>query len=79
MTAQNATQLLERLQSLKQQRRDGAIDLRTYYRELLALITSLVESLVDEIDEMDESDILLQTPLILLFIEEQIRKFGDRT
>jgi len=78
MTTQTANQLLERLQSLKQQRRDGAIDLRTYYREMLLLTNALIESLLDEIEKMDEADILLQTPLVLLFVEEQIRKFGDR-
>ncbi len=75
---ETAAQLSERLETLKEQRRTGKISNREYYAELLKLATSLVDSLVDEIDRMDDNSIRLQVPLVLVFLEDQIRKFGER-
>ncbi len=78
MVVQTAAQLTERLETLKAQRRAGEINNREYYAELLKLAASLVDSLVDEIDRMDDNSIRLQVPLVLVFLEDQIRKFGER-
>ncbi len=79
MVIQSAGELNTHLETLKEQRRSGAIDARTYYTELLKLASSLIESLTDEIDRIDERNIRLQIPLVLLFIEDQIQKFGERS
>ncbi len=76
---ETAAQLTERLNTLKEQRRTGEITNRVYYAELLKLTSSLMESLIDEVDHMDDSSIRLQVPLILVFLEDQIAKFGERS
>jgi len=79
MVIQSANDLHEHLEALKEQRRSQAIDARTYYTELLKLANSLIESLIDEVDRIDNRNIRLQIPLVLLFIEDQIQKFGERS
>ncbi len=78
MVAQTAAQLAERLRALKDQRKSGELDMRAYYKELLLLTGMLVESLVDEVADLSEEELLVQVPLLLVFIEEQVRKFGER-
>ncbi len=79
MMAETAAQLNTSLRNLKQQRRDGELTLADYYTALLHMVGELASSLTEEVHNMDEEEIALQVPLILLFVEEQIRKFGDRT
>ncbi|MDQ7028578.1 MAG: hypothetical protein Q9O62_01740 [Ardenticatenia bacterium] len=76
---ETAGELTERLNTLKAQRRAREIDNRMYYAELLKLTSSLMESLIDEVDRMDDSIIRLQVPLILVFLEDQIAKFDERS
>ncbi len=79
MTVQTASQLGETLKAIKQQRKDGDLTLAAYYRALLHLVGELTDSLADEVAGMSEEEIALQAPLLLLFLEEQIRKFGARS
>ncbi len=78
MTAQTADELDQRLRALKEQRREGTLDLTGYYKELLALAGMLIESLTEEVDKLSEEEVSIQVPLLLVFVEEQIRKFGNR-
>ncbi len=70
--------LKERLQTIKEQRKAGELSLNGYYQALLELAAALVESLGDEAEHLDEKEVRKQVPLILLFVEEQIQKFGER-
>ncbi len=79
MMTDTAVQLSARLKELKAQRKEGGLPLKAYYRELLEMVGRLAESLGQEVESLSEEEILLQTPLVLLFIEEQIRKFGERS
>ncbi len=75
---QTVGELEAHLREIKEQRRRGELSLGVYYKALLKLSVALVESLVDEAEHIDESEARKQVPLILLFLEEQIRKFGER-
>ena len=75
---ETAAQLAEHLQALKQQRRDREIDMRGYYQALLGLLAETTQSLTQEVDSMSDEEVMLQVPLVVLFLEEQVRKFGDR-
>ncbi len=79
MAVQSAAQLAETLRTLKQQRKAGEIPLAMYYRELLAMVSTLADTLTEEVGTMPEEEIAHQVPLMLLFLEEQIRKFGERS
>ncbi len=78
MTAQTADELDQRLRTLKEQRREGTLDLTGYYKELLVLAGMLIESLTEEVDKLNEEDVVTQVPLLLVFVEEQVRKYGER-
>ena len=71
-----AADRLQDLQALKEQRKQGAIDLLTYYKGLLKIAAELVQNLRDE--DISEEDAKKQIPLVLAFIEDQISKFSDR-
>ncbi len=77
--SQDSTQLAAAVRQLKIQRKEGEIDLKTYYQGLLQVVSELARSLADEVPAMSDEDIADQVPLILLFLEEQIRKFADRS
>ncbi len=79
MMAETAAQLHDTLRDLKAQRREGEVTLSDYYAALLRMVGDLATSLTEEVDKMDDEEIALQVPLILLFVEEQVRKFGERT
>ncbi len=78
MSIQTAAELAEHLRLLKQQRKARELDLTTYYRELLHMVSDLAAALTKEVEHMSDDDIAHQVPLMLLFLEEQIRKFGER-
>ncbi|MDQ7028581.1 MAG: hypothetical protein Q9O62_01755 [Ardenticatenia bacterium] len=73
-----ASQLVEQLRALKARKREGEIDMRAYYQQLLELLDHVVHSLVGEVDSLTDEEIILQTPLLLLFLEEQVAKFDER-
>jgi len=79
MMSETAAQLSAALKAIKAQRKEGALNLQGYYTQLLKIVSELSASLVDEVDTLSEEEIALQVPLVLLFAEEQIRKFGDRS
>ncbi len=79
MTTQTAAELKAALQALKQERKAGERSLTDYYRALLHMVSQLTASLAEEADSLSEEEVALQTPLLLLFLEEQIRKFGERS
>ncbi len=79
MMAETATQLAAELRNLKAQRRDGDLSLGDYYSALLHMVGELAESLTEEVHAMSEEEIAMQVPLVLLFVEEQVRKFGTRS
>ncbi len=74
----SAAELLQELQHLKQQRKEKTLSLREYYRHLLALMSRLATSLQDEVEDLTAEEVAYQTPVVLLFLEEQIRKFDER-
>ncbi len=76
---ETAAQLAEQLRTLKQQRKAGELDLATYYQKLLQMVGKLADSLTAEVGQMSDEEIAHQVPLMLLFLEEQIRKFGERS
>ena len=78
MMSETATQLSSHLQDIKAQRKEGSLDLKSYYMELLKMVSDLSASLVDEVPHLSDEEVVLQVPLVLLFAEEQVRKFGNR-
>ncbi len=78
MMSETAKQLAETLRSVKSQRLDGELSLPEYYKSLLSMVGELSTSLIDEVESLSEEEIALQVPLVLLFVEEQVRKFGGR-
>ncbi len=76
---QTPAQLAEDLRALKQQRKAGELDLATYYQHLLRMVSQLADALTEEVGHLSQEEIAHQVPLMLLFLEEQIRKFGERT
>ena len=77
--SQDSSQLAVEVRQLKAQRKEGDIDLKTYYQGLLRVVSELAKSLADEVPHMPDEEVIAQVPLILLFLEEQIRKFADRS
>ena len=78
MAIQSATQLSDTVTQLKAKRKDGELDGKTYYRELLDVLKNLADSLVNEVDSLDEAQIRAQTPLLVILLDEQIRLFHER-
>jgi len=78
MVLQTATQLVDKVKSVKEQRKNGDIDAKQFYKELLTILNNLTDSLVDELDTVDESEIRSQIPLIIVLLDDQIRAFSDR-
>ncbi len=72
----HAEDRLKDLEDLKAQRKAGALDTLTYYKELLRITADLIQNLRDE--EIDEAEAKKQIPLVLVFLEEQIDKFSGR-
>lgn len=78
MMADTARELASKLSDIKAQRKDGALNLAQYYQALLKITSRLADSLSEEADSLSDDEIIIQMPLVLLFVEEQIRKFADR-
>ena len=72
----NSADRLNDLNALKERRKNGEIDVLTYYKELLAILDATLQHLVDE--EISEADAKKQIPLVLVFLEEQLEKLGNR-
>ncbi len=78
MMADTAKELATKLADIKEQRKDGALNLAQYYQALLKITARLADSLSDEADSLSDDEIIMQMPLVLLFVEEQISKFASR-
>ncbi len=72
----SSAELTDRLEELKLRRKNGELSSRDFYRELLNMTTALVQELKDE--NISEENIKRQIPLILVFLEEQLKKMKDR-
>ncbi len=72
----NANQLCENLKKLKDKRKNYEINEITYYKELLNLLRELIDTLKEE--NISDSNIKKQIPLIVLFISEQVDKLSKR-
>ena len=78
MSIQTATQLSDKVTQLKAQRKNGELDVKAYYRELLDVLKNLADSLVDEVDSLDDAQIRAQIPLLIVLLDDQIRVFHER-
>lgn len=72
----NAADRQNDLQRIKAQRQAGELDTTAYYKALLGVLADLIQNLLEE--EISETEAKKQTPLLLVFLEEQIQKFADR-
>ena len=78
MTIQSAIQLSDKVTQLKAQRKNGELDIKGYYHELLDVLKNLADSLVDEVDSLDDAQIRSQIPLLVVLLDDQIRVFHER-
>ncbi len=73
---QESQERLTQLQAVKEQRKNGEIDIVPYYKALLNILADTVQNLRDE--DISEQEAKNQIPLILLFLDEQISKLSGR-
>ncbi len=78
MVVQNHMQLSTKVKELKEQRKNGELTIKAYYAELLNVLTNLTDSLIGELDNIEDADIRSQIPLLVVILDDQIRAFGDR-
>jgi len=69
-------ELMTKLDELVEKRRKGELDARAFYKELLNILSELVTALKEE--EIADSDITLQIPLLLTFLYDQLDKLEKR-
>ena len=67
---------MTKLDELVERRRKGELDARAFYKELLNILSELVTALKEE--EIADSDITLQIPLLLTFLYDQLDKLEKR-
>jgi hypothetical protein len=72
----DSTMLKDKLNELKTKRKKGEISEREYYMGLLELVKTLIDKLEGE--DISDTDVKKQIPLIVLFITDQISKMEDR-
>ncbi len=72
----SSKELYSSFQELKLKRKNGEISEREYYINLLELVKRLIDTLEEE--NISDSDVKKQIPLIVLFISEQIDKLAAR-
>ncbi len=73
---ESSKELYNSFQELKLKRKNGEISEREYYIALLELVKRLIDTL--EKENISDSDVKKQIPLIVLFISEQIDKLAAR-
>ena len=78
MVIQTNEELISKVKLLKEQRKSGDLSLKEYYRELLVVLKNLAESLIDEQDHLEESQIRPQIPLMVVLLDDQIAAFTGR-
>ncbi len=67
---------MSRLDQLVEKRKNGELDARAFYKELLNVLSDLVTALKEE--DISDADITLQIPLILTFLYDQAEKLEKR-
>ncbi len=75
---QTAAQMAAAIQAAKQRRAAGEIGPKEYYAELLEVLKNLADSLLGELDKIEDADVRSQIPLLLVILDEQVRAFGER-
>ncbi len=78
MTIKSNEELASKIKSLKAQRKNGDLSLKDYYRELLVVLQNLAESLIDEQEGLEDSQIRPQIPLMVVLLDDQISAFTAR-
>ena len=73
---ESSKELYSSFKELKLKRKNGEISEREYYIALLELVKRLIDTL--EKENISDSDVKKQIPLIVLFISEQIDKLAAR-
>ena len=71
-----STRLDNILKELQQKRKNGEISTREFYKSLLELLGQLKDVLVEE--DISEAQIKKQIPLLLVFLQSQIKELGGR-
>ncbi len=69
-------ELAQELQALKDSRKNGELSPAEFYKKLLELVAKLANELHEEV--ISEENLKKQIPLILAFLEEQIKKYAER-
>ncbi len=67
---------MEEVERLKTMRKQGEITVMDFYRELLGVAIKMAEEL--QLENISEDEVKKQIPLVLTFIEDQLKKMRDR-
>ncbi len=67
---------MEEVERLKAMRKQGEITVMDFYRELLGVAIKMAEEL--QLENISEDEVKKQIPLVLTFIEDQLKKMRDR-
>ncbi len=68
--------LTQQLKALKDKRKSGELDQRSFYQEILSLTIKMLQELKEE--NISDENVKKQIPLMLVFLEEQLSKMRDR-
>ena len=72
----SSQKLYDTLHRLENERKNGNLSLREFYKGLLELLSNLKEALIAE--DINEKQIKKQIPLLLTFLEMQIEDLNKR-
>ncbi len=72
----SSQKLYDTLHRLENERKNGSLSLREFYKGLLELLSNLKEALIAE--DINEKQIKKQIPLLLTFLEMQIEDLNKR-
>ncbi len=72
----SAEDLIGELDLIKSKRKQGELSPIEFYRELLKIAVRMAQELGDE--DISEEDAKKQTPIVLTFIEDQLKKMKYR-
>ena len=67
---------MEEVERLKTMRKQGEITVMDFYRKLLGVAMKMAEEL--QLENISEEEVKKQIPLVLTFIEDQLKKMRDR-
>ena len=72
----SAEDLIRDLDLIKSKRKSGELNPMEFYKELLKIAVRMAQELGDE--NISEEDAKKQTPIVLTFIEDQLKRMKDR-